>query len=681
MTRMRNRGEASRSHHGRARSTATALALLAAALPAGLAAQARPDSVVPLEGVVVSTVRAATTTGGSSAVTVQPDSLHVVPAPTLEEVLRELPFVAVRENSRGEAEITVRGSESRQVAVLLDGIPLTLGWDHRTDPGVVPITAAQRITLIRGLHSVLYGPNVLGGVVEVEVAAEHAPSMRPRLQLRAGVDQYGAQGYSASGGRTLELATGDLLLRAGAGYRDRPAVALPRGVPDPASTDPDLRGNSDLRHWDAFAAGRYRALGGAWLGLSTSAYRAERGVPQELHVAEPRLWRYPDVSRLVAVASGGTGHRRTPWGVGDLEASLGVDVGRTEIHSYASSAYREVEEVETGDDRTLTLRLLGDHTLRTALLTGTATYADVEHDEVVDGAASAYRQRLWSVAGEVAVPLAGSTRLSGGIALDGADTPETGDKPPLGALRAWGGRLGASTLALDGRARLHAALSRRARFPSLRELYSGSLGRFEPNPELDPETLLGVEAGGTVGLGALQLQAVGFHHRLSDAIVRVAAGGSRFRRENRDQIRSTGVELLGAWSRGRASLTADLLLQRVRVRDPATAGGERRAEHQPELRAGVTAEAPLPLRLRALLSGSYTGEQLCVHPDRGALVSLEGSGRADLGVQRSWPLRGAGPLRSLRTTVSLDNVGDAATYDQCGLPQPGRTLRFAVELG
>ena len=38
-------------------------------------------------------------------------------------------------------------------------------------------------------------------------------------------------------------------------------------------------------------------------------------------------------------------------------------------------------------------------------------------------------------------------------------------------------------------------LSRRGRFPSLRELYSGALGRFEPNPDLRSETLLGAEAG------------------------------------------------------------------------------------------------------------------------------------------------------------------------------------------
>ena len=39
-----------------------------------------------------------------------------------------------------------------------------------------------------------------------------------------------------------------------------------------------------------------------------------------------------------------------------------------------------------------------------------------------------------------------------------------------------------------------------------------------------------------------------------------------------------------------------------------------------------------------------------------------------------------GLLRSLRAQLGLDNAADAAVFDQCGLPQPGRTLRLGIEL-
>ena len=83
------------------------------------------------------------------------DSLGSEPIPTLEQALREMPLVRVRENSRGEAQPSLRGATDRHVAVLVDGVPLTLGWDHRTDLSIIPLTAARSIHLLRGL---LVGP-------------------------------------------------------------------------------------------------------------------------------------------------------------------------------------------------------------------------------------------------------------------------------------------------------------------------------------------------------------------------------------------------------------------------------------------------------------------------------------------------------------------------------------------
>jgi iron complex outermembrane receptor protein len=37
-------------------------------------------------------------------------------------------------------------------------------------------------------------------------------------------------------------------------------------------------------------------------------------------------------------------------------------------------------------------------------------------------------------------------------------------------------------------------------------------------------------------------------------------------------------------------------------------------------------------------------------------------------------------FRALRALVSVDNVGNATVYDQCGLPQPGRTVRLMLTL-
>ncbi|MCJ7629445.1 MAG: TonB-dependent receptor, partial [Longimicrobiales bacterium] len=522
-------------------------ALLLLLVPAALTSQI-PDStradtsrvpIFKLQGLMIMVPRPISTTGGASAVEVVLDSVVMRPAPTLEQVLREMPLIQIRRNSRGEAQPALRGGEDRQIAVVMDGVPLTLGWDARTDLSVIPLTSAQRISLIRGLSSVLYGPNVLGGVVEVDVArgAERQAAPRP-LQVDLGLDHTGARSLGVAGGTLLETSEGEWVLRAGAGHQARDGFVLPREAGEDdglnrvlLTKDGDLLLNTDATRYDGFLSARYRSDGGVWMSLSSSGFTEERGVAPEAHVQEPRLWRYPKQTRFISALSGGTGQRLTPWGEGDLEATLGFDLGSTEIDEFASPAYQEVTGGETGDDLTLTLRVLGDHSLgEKGELRGTFTYADVNHDELIDAETNTYRQRLWSLGTEAewrfghAPALLGSlgTRLSLGLALDGADTPESADKPPLGSLRDWGGRLGFTTLAgMEGLV-LHGALSRRARFPALRELYSGALGRFVPNPDLKPEVLTGGEMGLTLSRAEVDLQAVGFYQTLSDGIVRAS---------------------------------------------------------------------------------------------------------------------------------------------------------------
>ena len=46
------------------------------------------------------------------------------------------------------------------------------------------------------------------------------------------------------------------------------------------------------------------------------------------------------------------------------------------------------------------------------------------------------------------------------------------------------------------------------------------------------------------------------------------------------------------------------------------------------------------------------------------------------------PMKAPQPLlQRLAAVLAVDNLGDRAAYDQCGLPQPGRTLRLGLTLG
>ncbi len=661
-----------------------ALALLATFAPEA-DAQERPqaqrrDSISRrLEPVVVRGIRIPAVIGGAGAVVATVDSLRLPAAPLLEEALRAMPFILVHRNSRGEMEISVRGSDSRQTAILLDGVPLSLGWDNRSDVSLVPITGATSIRLVRGLSSLLHGPNVLGGVVEVSLANALDGSVAPTsLTLASTVDQFGGHAFQAAGGGAVG---NGFSARAGAGYRDRPGLARAGGVVEPGP-DPDLRTNSAAHEVDAFGALGWRGDNGARLGLSATTYKADRGVPPELHVEDPRYWRYPDASRTLVALSGRTATGTTPFGTGAVEASVGANFGRTRIDSYKTAAFTDIKGREAGDERVLTARVAADHSLGSrATLRAAAVGAVVNYDETLDAdPVNKYEQRLWSLASEANWSPIPSTQFSGGVALDAADTPEAGGKQATGRMSAWGGRVGVTHVTSGEAVRLHAALSRRSRFPALRELYSGALGRFDPNPNLRPEQLTAVEGGATTVLGPVELQAVVFHHQLKDAVVKVATEGRKQRRVNRDELRSTGTELLAAWRHpSGVELMGDLLLQRVRISDP-TADASDRPENMPQIRGGAELGVPLPWSVRGLAGVNYLGDQYCLNPNKGPDLHLGANMQGDIGLERDWSLGRAASavLSTLRTRLSADNFTNQATYDQCGLPQPGRTVRLTV---
>ena len=660
-------------------------ALVGAALPA----QQRPaprDSGQRLEGVRVTAGVAPKVTGGASAVVVRPDSLPLVgAAPLLGDALRRLPFVYVRQNSRGETELAVRGGESRQAAVFVEGVPMTLTWDARTDPSVIPLTGAQRIEYVRGLSSLLSGPNAIGGTVAVslwdpDARGVPAPAVQ-RLDLQT--DQFGALRTSALLGGTLAHgARGALQFRTGASWRSSPGWVRPGDVREPGTTD-ELRRNSDARSLDGFAGLRYETRGGRYVSAITSATTGARGVVPELHVAQPRLWRNPDVSRVVTSIALGTGELRSRLGSGDVELALGMNTGHTAIDAYGTTAYTRPVDRELGDDRALTARLVFDQQLgRFLTLRGAGTGARVRYDETLGLAVpttARYEQVLTSLATELEFAPVRTVTLVAGVGEDAVTTPTAGGRTPQARQSGSAWRAGATWFLPMQGLRLHASASERSRFPALRELYSGALARFAPNAALRPERFAGEELGATLQRGTWDLQLVGFRQRTDDAVVRITLPDRRFQRVNRDEYRARGLELLGGIVLGRAELRGDVTWQQATIRDALAGAAERAPENLPSTFGSLTATLPAWRGVLATARVRHASRTTCLGATATTRIAQPGATTLDVGAERRWSLQGV--TSRLRAMVMLDNVLDRAMYDQCGLPMPGRTLRIGVSMG
>lgn len=706
----------------RARSAAVA-ALLAAAFfllplstPAPTAAAAVPvmqdQDTIPrysLPGVTVTSRRAVLSAGGASAVRAPLDSMMLAPSASLGEVLRELPFVQIRTNSRGEEQPALRGAGSRQVAIVVDGVPLTLGWDHRTDLSLVPLQGASQLDLHRGMPSLLFGPNVLGGVVEVSFS-------QPGSGTGADSGITDSRGIEASSrltssgewrldtGVSTALRSGGLSwqLRGGAGVRRSDGFELPGG----AATSPDLldeflvgsdgrRLNSDMDRLQGFGSLRVQGRDGGWGTLGLTGHSTRRGVPPEAHTTDPRLWREPAQDGLLVTLGGGHAFD-TRLGTTELSVAAGLRTGSTDREVFDTAEYASTIERQWEDDRTGTVRLSARTTTADGLIFRSAvTGADVLHDEGAPGeTGERYRQRLWSVGAEVEAPLdrgpGGRTNLSGGVVLEGADTPSAGPWEPSPGISTWGARAGLSTLLVpSGTATGHWSISRRARFPSLRERYSGALGRFLPNPDLLAETQLATEAGVTLALGRSELQSVLFLQRTTDGIARISVesdGQRLLQRVNRDRVTAIGAEFMATLETGPASIEADLTLQHTTV---AAGAGPETPEYEPGWRGSLTTRTNpgrvtggLPDLLASVgIRGSLAleGVQSCLDPATGTLEELPTNYRTSLGFDLPIRIDAAGD-RGVVLGAGVDNLTDTLSYDQCGLPRPGRTFHLSLQL-
>jgi vitamin B12 transporter len=147
-------------------------------------AQSTPaDSARALNEVTVYGTRLTQEAGQTGRyVTVVPGrTLSQYPVASLDDLLRLLP--AIEMQSRGnfgtQADITLRGSTFNQVLILLDGMRLN---DPLTGhfAGYLPITPAEieQIEVVRGPAAALYGPDAVGGFVNIVTktfAATHRP--------------------------------------------------------------------------------------------------------------------------------------------------------------------------------------------------------------------------------------------------------------------------------------------------------------------------------------------------------------------------------------------------------------------------------------------------------------------------------------------------------------------------
>ncbi|MCT0124306.1 TonB-dependent vitamin B12 receptor BtuB [Proteus mirabilis] len=112
------------------------------------------------------------------------------------DVLRRMPGIDVAQSGGiGQmSSVFVRGTDSRHVLILIDGVRTNqAGISGSYDMSQLPLSLVQRIEYIRGPRSAVYGSDAIGGVINFI-------TKRPNdgLTLNAGIGSHGYQNYNGS---------------------------------------------------------------------------------------------------------------------------------------------------------------------------------------------------------------------------------------------------------------------------------------------------------------------------------------------------------------------------------------------------------------------------------------------------------------------------------------------------
>lgn len=264
---------------------------------------------------------------------------------SLSGVLQEQAGVSVRSAGGlgASSVVSIRGSASSQVLVLLDGVPLNGGGNGSINLAELPLGALRSVTLYRGFAPVHLG-GAMGGVLELNTLLPRGYS---RLQLSSAIGSFGTVKLDATGatrvGKWSFLGFANLLREEG----DFPYYD-DRGTPLYTGDDIDAarRQNNHSTSTSSLLRASYRLARRSYLRITHLLNLRDQGVPG-IGNFRSREAHYTSLQQLLQVSLNGTQwpqpglnwesqlYVRHRWeAYQDLLGELGVGRQQTDNHGF-----------------------------------------------------------------------------------------------------------------------------------------------------------------------------------------------------------------------------------------------------------------------------------------------------------------------------------------------------------
>jgi iron complex outermembrane receptor protein len=614
------------------------------------------------------TVSATSEMAPAGAVVLDSQDIRAHNTVALAEALALAPGVSFsRVGNRNETTVYVRGFDIRQVPVFIDGIPVYTPYDGYADLGRFTTFDVAELRVSKGFASVLYGPNTLGGAINVI-------SRRPagRLEGIAGAHYGTGPAWDIFGNAGTRL--GRWYAQAGGSILKGDTFPLSDRFVAARYEDGGDRENAYRRDGKFNVKLGVTVRGSDDYSISYVGQRGKKGNPPYAgsdSSVKVRYWKWPywDKDSVYVISNTGLGK------AGYLRGRAYYDVYDNELDSYddatfttqkKSSSFQSLYHDDTYGGSVEWNTMIGDaQTFRAAFHLKNDQHREnnvgqpVQHNEgriMSVGVEDTYTftPRLSMVAG-ISGDWQNTTVAEGnekGTIVEQAKGDSNGVNPQIGFF------VGIPS------GMLRATVAHKTRLPSIKDRYSYKLGTAIPNPDLQPERATTTEVGyqGTLG-SRTALQTSAFYSRIADLIDQVYVSTSVSQQQNIGRASSKGVEIdIRSRVISHVELAASYsYLDRNNLSDPSVPLTETPVH---KAQASVTA-TPLS-KIRVMGSVDFESGRLA---ENQAGRVLDVPSFAVLSMKASWTV-----CRGLDVDLTVTNIGDRNYWITDGYPEAGRVV-------
>lgn len=454
----------------------------------------------------------------STTSTVKAEKIETMAARDVAEVLPYSTGTYVSVGGKNEWSVKIRGLEGARSTLLYDGIPVYEPYFNVFDLKSFTAADLDSIHVVKGASSVLYGPNTMGGIVEVQSRRPNPP----HLTLRGG---YGGNDTAQFGG-SGSLAFGNLVLLLAGRHERSDGFSFRRNGESVDRLNSDYKRTNFTGKLYFYPGKRSEILG------EVTHFTTDYGVPWALAVYKANYWRFHDWRRW-SVNLGGT---FPIFARGNLKVRTYYVSHYNMLDAYTSTSLSKLQWTSTYDNHSIGAFALGSwkvggrHTIHYSL---NFRADNVKTQSALNKPWEEYKQNVLSSGVEDNFRLNEKWTVNAGFSVDFLDKRDAAgnDKTRVNPL------LGVKfnpTEYID----LHVTLCQKSRFPSMKNLYSATGG----NPDLRDERGTNVEVGFTWERG-LHLAGAVFYNRIRDLIDKFNLPDGTFLYRNFKNARIRGFEL------------------------------------------------------------------------------------------------------------------------------------------